>query len=375
MPTTCKRKMPPKRPRKDVQKITAKRRKEIVAAVRQEEYHEVVEESVIKIFAEHQFKYYPHRLTFIETFKELPMKVYLLSCIENMKDLYLDLLHNFCKGKKSLALQNSWFMHVNLYFDTTFKVDGITTSTAMKLSKAWKDLVLKAKCTLSNNDQRIILSTISYIIFDLMSHEVKKKKADEGPSTSLNSNETDCPSVVDESMVSIYRYAGLAVHSMMDREVDIKRKEILESLKCKQYELDKVPKPVQDLNQANLCIVSPTIIPFVQGLLRKINAHISRDQLALLGKNMIEVAKPAVMNDTDLPGMFESCVAVVDECDKHYLNSIRIELSRKIFNARVNEFFKANNELCLEADHKVVDANQSLRDTLKTYSIMQSRIF
>ena len=56
--------------------------------------------------------------------------------------------------------------------------------------------------------------------------------------------------------------------------------------------------------------------------------------------------------------------------DKHCVESIRTEFSNKIINARANEFFKARKELNLEENRKVVDVDQSLRDTL---SAMKSR--
>jgi hypothetical protein len=68
---------------------------------RQDEYHELVEALFNKIFLQHQFKYFPQRLILMETFKNQPLKVYLVNRTLNMKKLYLDLLQNFCKGKKN----------------------------------------------------------------------------------------------------------------------------------------------------------------------------------------------------------------------------------------------------------------------------------
>ncbi len=65
---------------------------------------------------------------------------------------------------------------------------------------------------------------------------------------------------------------------------------------------------------------------------------------------------------------FKKCMNVVllgkgVECNEQLLESIGTQFSDKIFNARVNEFFKAKKELDLEDNHKVVDCDQSLRDT------------
>ena len=63
------------------------------------------------------------------------------------------------------------------------------------------------------------------------------------------------------------------------------------------------------------------------------------------------------------------------EYDDSVIARIRIEFMKKIFHSRINEFMEATKELDLERSHKVTDADQSLRDTLKTYSNNQKRAF
>ena len=55
------------------------------------------------------------------------------------------------------------------------------------------------------------------------------------------------------------------------------------------------------------------------------------------------------------------------------INSIFTEVSEKIVNARINKMLKAQQEIDLEVDGRVVDSSQSLRDTLKAYSILKHR--
>ena len=49
------------------------------------------------------------------------------------------------------------------------------------------------------------------------------------------------------------------------------------------------------------------------------------------------------------------------------------EIMLKIFHARVNEYMSAVEEIQLEKEGKVVNAEQSLRDSLKTFSGMRTR--
>ena len=72
---------------------------------------------------------------------------------------YMDLLEKFSKGKKYLQFQNSWFFHINLYFNNSVKVEGITAERAEEISHVWKAILQKAQecnCTISTDDQRII---------------------------------------------------------------------------------------------------------------------------------------------------------------------------------------------------------------------------
>ena len=95
---------------------------------------------------------------------------------------------------------------------------------------------------------------------------------------------------------------------------------------------------------------------------------------------MIAEAKSTVLNNMQLQDMFKKCMddvlqskgIVIDT--QHVLDEIRNQFVNKIMNARINEFFKTKKELDLEVNHKVVDCDQSLRDSLKTLSSMKSRI-
>jgi hypothetical protein len=66
-------------------------------------------------------------------------------------------------------------MHVHLYFDSTIDVAGIPTELAENMSATWSTVVQKAsekEQTISIEDQRIILCTLSFIIYDLMTVKV-----------------------------------------------------------------------------------------------------------------------------------------------------------------------------------------------------------
>ena len=91
----------------------AKKRKEMVVSVVRDEHGGIVDKAIEKLLVHVQFKYFPERLKFLQVLDQQ----LLLQCARNMVNVYLDLLKHYCKGKRYLQLQNSWFFHINLYFD------------------------------------------------------------------------------------------------------------------------------------------------------------------------------------------------------------------------------------------------------------------
>ena len=55
------------------------------------------------------------------------------------------------------------------------------------------------------------------------------------------------------------------------------------------------------------------------------------------------------------------------------VNTVYKELTNKICNTRINEYFVAKAEIDLEKAGKAVAAEQGLRDSLKTYSAIKKR--
>lgn len=160
-------------------------------------------------------------------------------------------------------------------------------------------------CVISIEDQRILLSTLSSIFFDLMSGKVKEMKL----GSSLSSEGPTEP--FSESTVSLYRYAGFALHSM----IEVARKavissptitqssdelELLEALKCKPNEIDDVPIPVKDLGVQRFTIISPSMIPFVRVLLKNIMSCVSEKDLEKHGNELIKVAKSKVIGEVEV---------------------------------------------------------------------------
>lgn len=188
----------------------------------------------------------------------------------------------------------------------------------------------------------------------------------------------------DESVIAMYRYSGFAVRSVMKNRTksdDKSESKVLELLKCKHEDLEGVPSPGRDLaSSPQFCIISPKVIPYVQLLSQIVTSNIGEEHLLAEGQDMVKMAKSEVASQqTRLSEKFIQRIESIDRNTAVKLSASSIELIRaditsKIINARINEFFKAKKELDLEANKKVVDCDQSLRDTLKVFSSMKSRV-
>ena len=368
---------PAKRKTDSKVKLPAKKRKELVATVQKEDYEDVAEEAVRSLAKSLQFQHFQRRKLFMQYFTDEPQRSLLLECVRNMQHVYKKLLKKHCTGKHYLEMQQSWFMHISIYFDASTgsesNVDGLDASDTVKLQGAWKmvmDKAIELECALSLEDQRLIVSTLAYIVYDMMCDKVKEKKEKK---SQLEAETVE----FHESTVSLYRYAGAALHSMMEKrkKLSLKHKELklLHAMQIKKEELDVIPSQVQYLTDGGLVIVSPVIIPFIQELMIEINENINSEKLKLHGKNMIKVALEKIEAIDRLKISFKTCITKVGTVEEVALDDIEAEMMKKIFHARVNEFFEARKEINLEKKGLITDADQSLRDALKTYSIKKSR--
>jgi hypothetical protein len=362
-------------------KLPAKKRKELVEEIRNEEYNDVTEDAIERLWAGLQFEHYEKRQLFFQLFSNEPHLSLLHNCARVMQSFYKKLLKKFCVGKHYLEMQQAWFMSISLYFDTTddtiFQVNGIDQEDKLKLQKVWADVMITAKelkCDLADEDQRIIVSTLAYIVYDMMTMKVKDKKE-----ITLKNSQAE-QFTVHENLEMLYRYAGAALHSMIEKRKKLsspnEELKILYALKIKKEDCTSIPSQIDSLNNGGLVVISPRMIPFINELMVEINKLINDAKLQLHGKQMISKASEELKaNDDKLKDSFKICLTEIsaENYDESALNVLETEIVNKIFHARVKEFLEARKEINLEKSGKITDAEQSLRDTLKTYSVITSR--
>lgn len=93
--------------------------------------------------------------------------------------------------------------------------------------------------------------------------------------------------------------------------------------------------------------------------------------------NFLEVVHFNLYNDEEL---FQSFCCTIQKCgvssDKYnatVVQKVFSDMLHKLCNTRTREFFRGRTEAELATSGRVVDSDQSLRDSLKTYSISKKR--
>lgn len=155
-------------------------------------------------------------------------------------------------------------------------------------------------------------------------------------------------------------------------KVDIEKEvELLLSIRVTEKEWDELPPAIQYLQQGGLDIISPRMLPFLRYVVEKTTSLVNDERARQYGRDMIGLAQREINADATAMSLFneETPTTFTIDC------KIRVctELTCKIFHARVNEYMSATQEVQLEKEGKVVKAEQSLRDSLKTLSALKSR--
>ena len=302
---------------------------------------------------------------------------------------FIDLYKACMVGKRYANFQQEWLVNINKYFEVREDEEPESPCTDKKeQQKLWQKVTAAASesgHTVGNCDQRIVLSTLSYAVYDLMVDKVKDYKVADfkasGASTSIACND-ESAITLKENDVNLYRYGGFALHSMIQkrtkamqekpRDTSLQRElTFLRHLLIPKQREKELPVPILELNQGGLHMVTPELLPFLRQLVEKVASKVNDEALKELGQQLIKTAKGELESDSELYKIFESCVSLsaYPECGQ----SMYREFCMKIIHARVNEYMIASEELELERAGKAVKVEQCLRDELKTFSALKSR--
>ena len=382
----------------------AKERKELgnqLLCISEEIKSDVSEKAIAKVSSSVHVRHHGDRKAALDDPKG---KQQLIDCVIAMCDNFCSFYLTFMPGKKYVEFQHVWFMHIRHYMEGSkgmcsilcYALSGKTRTgrkrknhgassfvEADQCKHLWAKFVSSVNANLSPNDQRIIVASLAYEVYDLMCNEVKglkKSKFNVESKAPVLFN----PSPEDESV--IHRYLGFAIKSLIDQKQSKLTKSNLsvpqeniyqQQLKVLQLlivsDTDEIPDSVARLSQGGLTHVSSKMIKYGGDIL----LEFSKTCGTQFNRETAEISQSLVMND-QLKKCFKGCVSsIINDVSinitENIMDNLFIEISCKITNSRINELLQAQREIDLEKSGKVVNASQSLRDTLKTFSISKER--
>ena len=259
--------------------------------------------------------------------------------------------------KRFAEFQHAWFTQARNYIDgecteavpsTSGRVKdhGAESRVAPQDCKAsWDSFIKSSTASVAVNDQRVIISSLAYAVYDLMIDNMKDFKADLIDTSLIFSLE---PTPEHEEI--IHRYLGFAVKSLIDNKhkylknnkahvLDTREElKVLNSLVVR----DHLPETVLELSEGGLTMVSSEMVLYGGDVLYEFSkisckhGNKSSSELVVMGKEII-------LNDK-VKECFERCVANAtsdSNISKRILSTLFCELTNKIVNARVNEMVKA----------------------------------
>ena len=218
-------------------KFPVKRRKELgvyLSEVREDRYLHISNRSIENVRKSTHVNYYLDRL---KALQDSNGEQHLINCVKAMCSNFASFYSTFLPRKRYVNFQHAWFSHIGQYIDGVRR-EGVPSSNvpsstrsgrrikdagahcrieAEQCKNLWQKFVESLACPLSVDHQWIIVSSLAYEVYDLMTDEVKCFKGDK--TVTLLSDAEQCLQVRDtqpEDEVIIHRYLGFAINSLVE---------------------------------------------------------------------------------------------------------------------------------------------------------------
>ena len=200
--------------------------------------------------------------------------------------------------------------------------------------------------------------------------------------------------ITPEDDVTLFRMSGAALCQMIKLRKDTlsekkgKRKTTTHSrsqmeselgflVNLKETDKSHLPDALKILDEGHLTFVKKEFLNFVREADLSIREYVNERSLKKHKSNFLEVVHFNVYNDEQLLKSFkwsaERCGASLKDVESSVIEKVYSDMLHKLCNTRTKEFFRGKFEKDLATSGKVVEADQSLRDNLKTFSIAKKR--
>ncbi|XP_068672759.1 uncharacterized protein [Montipora foliosa] len=236
----------------------------------------------------------------------------------------------------------------------------------------------------------VVLNTIYWALYENFHSAVMQIKIDTDKRKTQTNASEGADTVVDSDFVDVARVSGAALHKLRKgrekivngrkgaRRVSEATKEnyaaevkIMSEMVCSAEEKTSLPLGLKRLDEGKLTFFNSKFTVVLLTLDKRIREMLTEKNLNRYPKNLMKLTKQSVALDEELQELFlaaskRACTAPFEEIRAC---SIWQELVKRICNTRFKEFYSAQEEKKLIQEGKVVSADQSLRDKLKTYSV------
>ena len=139
----------------------------------------------------------------------------------------------------------------------------------------------------------------------------------------------------------------------------------------KKTDKSHLPAALQILEEGHLTFVKKEFLTFVREADLNIREYVNERSLKKHKTNFLEVVHFNVYNDEELLKAFKwsaECGAPVKDTSQNVIDKVYTDIL-----CRTKEFFRGKFAKDLATTGKVVEADQSLRDNVKTFSIAKQR--
>jgi len=279
------------------------------------------------------------------------------------------------KGYRKAALSVAWMKSLS-----RFQI-GKATQERMII-----DRFLKEK----EFDQEIVyevLSVIHELVYNIVHTLIRSTREDAA-------TESSEPVIAEESDETLYRYCGFALHRMIKlrRETlsekkgrgaitDERRQRFEQELEilqgCVMKDKTNLPAPLRNLDEGNLTFPKPELIHWLKSVDCEVRTFATDANLRKYHKNFPRLCQDLVLNNEDLKLDFMLLLSSLLDPElttsETLVADIFKELVSKVTNTRINEYLNAKSERDLKSQGKVVNTDDMLRPTLKSYAIQTKR--
>ena len=327
-----------------------------------------------RLSAQYVAKHYASHRNLIEEILDVRYNE-LRDLVHHMFSSYIKLLSGVAedvKKDRKVHLAIRWVNSLNSYLDGLSENAMVCRPVYTELSKEYSSVTIRA-----------VTGILHSLVYDFA--QTESYSASQPLDVQHN--------ITPEDDVSLYRISGAALCQMIQLRKDTlsekkgKRKITPQSrsemeielhllMQLKETDKSHLPNALKVLDEGNLTFVKKDFLNFVREADVNIREFVNEKRLKKHKNSLLKVVHFNVYNDDQLLKSFKWSIEKCGSSHQYHssvIDKVFSDILHKLCNTRTKEFFRGKFEKDLATSGKVVDADQSLRDNLKTFSIAKKR--